>query len=72
MKRYYGTIEYVSNRRAIVALTDARGEWQGAQRVDLPRAKHGRRELYELGYNTASTMATLKGGMLDTFKALKT
>lgn len=68
MKRFYGTIEYVSNRRAIVALTDARGEWQGAQRIDLPSAKNGRRALRELGYNTASTMAAIKGGMLDTFK----
>ena len=68
MKRYYGTIEYVSTRRAIVALTDARGGWQGAQRIDLPRAKHGKRALYELGYNTASTMAVSKGGTLDTFK----
>lgn len=68
MKRYYGTIEYVSNRRAIVALTDARGEWQGAQRIDLPRAKNGRRALYELGYATASTMAAIKGGELDAFR----
>jgi hypothetical protein len=68
MKRFYGTIEYVSSRRAIVALTDSRGEWQGAQRIDLPRAKHGKRALYEQGYKTASTMAALKDGMLDTFK----
>jgi len=70
MKRYYGAIEYVSNRRAIVALTDARGEWQGAQRIELPRAKNGRRALHELGYSTASTMATLKGGVLDAFRDL--
>jgi hypothetical protein len=70
VKRFNGTIEYVDSRRAIVALTDARGDWQGAQRIDLPRAKNGRRALYELGYATASTMAALKGGELETFKAL--
>jgi hypothetical protein len=42
------------------------------QRIDLPRAKHGKRALYELGYSTAAVMATLKGGALDTFKVLKT
>lgn len=68
--RYYGTIEYVTKRRAIVALHDAQGEWQGAQRIDLPRAKHGKRALYELGYNTASTMAVIKGGELDAFKKI--
>lgn len=72
MTRFYGTIEYVSNRRAVVALTDARGEFQGIQRIDLPRAKHGKRALYELGYSTAAVMAALKGGPLDSFKVLKT
>jgi hypothetical protein len=71
VKRYYGTIEYVTNRRAIVALTDAQGGWQGAQRVDLPRAKNGRRALYEWGYATASTMAAIKGGELDAFRVSK-
>jgi hypothetical protein len=38
MKRYcHGTINYVSSRRAIIALTNARGTWQGAQRIGLPR-----------------------------------
>ena len=70
MKRFNGTIEYVDSRRAIIALTDARGGWQGAQRIDLPRAKHGKRALYELGYKTASTMAVLKDGLLEAFKEL--
>ena len=72
MKRYNATIEYLPGRRtAIVALTDTRGDWQGATRIELPRAKNGRRDLYELGYTTASTMATMKGGMLETFKETK-
>jgi hypothetical protein len=70
MRHYHGTIDYVSSRRAIIALTDDRGTWQGAQRIDLPRAKQGKRALYELGYNTASTMAVIKGGSLDTYKEL--
>ena len=70
MRRYHGTIDYVSNRRAIIALTNGHGTWQGAQRIDLPRAKHDKWALYELGYNTASTMATIKGGLLDTFGEL--
>lgn len=69
MTRYNATIEYLPGRRtAIIALTDARGEWQGSTRIELPRAKHGRRALYELGYSTASTRAALKDGVLDTFK----
>lgn len=68
MKRLYGTIEYVTKRRATVTLTDAHGKWQGSQRIDLPRAQNGRRALYELGYDTASTMAALKGGELDAFR----
>ena len=73
MKRYNATIEYLPGRRtAIIALTDTRGDWQGATRIELPRAKRGgRRDLYELGYTTASTMATIKGGMLETFKEAK-
>jgi hypothetical protein len=70
VKRFNGTIEYVDSRRAIVALTNAQGAWQGAQRIDLPRAKHGKSALYELGYKTASTMAVLKDGVLETFKEL--
>jgi hypothetical protein len=70
MKRFNGTIEYVNSRRAIVALTDSHGNWQGAQRIDLARAKHGKQALYELGYAAASTMATIKDGMLETFKEL--
>jgi hypothetical protein len=69
MKRFHGTIEYLPGQRsAIVALTDGRGDWFGAVRVELPRAKHGRRDLYELGYTTAEQKALIHGGLLDTFK----
>lgn len=71
MKSFYGTIEYLpGGRSAIIELTDSRGGWQGAQRIELPRAKRGRSDLYELGYTTALQMAALKKGVLETFRGL--
>lgn len=73
MKRFYGTIEYLPGKReALVALHDAKGDWFGAERITLPRAKHGKRALYELGYAAASVKATTHGGVLETFKEAKT
>jgi hypothetical protein len=73
VKRFYGTIEYLPGKReAIIALTDASGGWFGAERITLPRAKHGKSALYELGYAAASVKATTHGGVLDTFKEIKT
>lgn len=72
MKRFYGTIEYLPGKReAIVALHDAKGAWFGAARVRLPRAKHGKQALYELGYTEASIKAAAHGGVLETFKVAK-
>ena len=72
MKRYHGTIEYLpGGREAIVALTDGRGGWFGAERITLPRAKRGRSALYEQGYAAASFKATTHGGQLETFKEVK-
>lgn len=72
MKRFYGTIEYLPGRReAVIELTDGRGGWFGAQRIMLPRAKHGKRALYELGYGAASVKAATHGGQLETFKEIK-
>jgi hypothetical protein len=73
MKRFYGTIEYLPGQReAIVALHDAKGDWFGAERITLPRAKHGRRALYDQGYSAASIKAANHGGELETFKEIKT
>ena len=71
MKRYHGTIDYLpGDREAVIELTDAHGGWFGSQWIKLPRAKSGKRALYELGYSTASVKATTHGGVLETFKAL--
>ena len=73
MLKLYGTIEYLpGGRHAIINLTDANGGWQGAERIELPRAKHGRSALYEQGYAAADRKATHKGGRLETFRAIKT
>lgn len=72
MKRFYGTIEYLPGKHeALVTLHDARGGWFGAERITLPRAKHGKQALYELGYTAASVKATTHGGILETFKEVK-
>ena len=72
MKRFYGTISYLPGQRAaIVAVTDDRGNWFGAERITLPRAKHGKRALYELGYSVADRRASFHGGVLETFKAVR-
>jgi len=72
MKRLHGTIEYLpGGREAVIEVSDGRGGWFGAERISLPRAKHGRRALYEQGYTAASIKAAAHDGMLDTFKAIK-
>jgi hypothetical protein len=72
MKRLHGTITYLpGGREALVEVTDRRGGWFGAERISLPRAKHGRGALYEQGYAAASLKAAAHGGVLDTFKAIQ-
>lgn len=72
MKRLYGTIEYLpGGREAVIELTDGRGGWFGAERIMLPRAKHGKRALYELGYGAATAKAARHDGLLETFKEIK-
>lgn len=71
MKRFNGTIEYVNARRAIVTLTQINGLGWQAERVDLPRAKGGRKALFELGYAVADRNAELHDGRLETFKEVK-
>ncbi len=71
MKRFNGTIEYVSARRAIVTLTQVNGSGWQAERVDLPRAKSGRKALFELGYAVANRNAAFHDGRLETFKEVK-
>jgi len=71
MKRFNGTIEYVNSRRAVVTLTEIKGSGWQAERVELPRAKRGRKALYELGYAVADRNAEAHGGRLETFKEIK-
>jgi hypothetical protein len=75
MITFKGTIEFVTSHRAMVALTDAHGEFSGAERLDIrPRAFEGRdaarARLYEAGYAAAATRAALKGGRLETFQVI--
>ena len=72
MKRFRGTIEYVNSRRAIVTLTEINGSGWQAERVDLPRAKSGRKALYELGYAVANRNAKFHDGLMETFKEIRT
>lgn len=70
MPRFYATIEFVSSTRAIIELTDDRGQWCGAQRIDVRQG--GRDALYEAGYTYASASAACKGGMLDKYSTIAT
>jgi hypothetical protein len=71
--KFNGTIEFLlSQRAAIIALTDSTGEFAGAGRIDLrirafetTEALQGR--LYEAGYIYASRVAIGKGGRLERF-----
>jgi hypothetical protein len=69
MERYSATIEILRGARAaIVELTDARGEWAGGSRIDLPRAAGASAaELYERGYQHAARAAAVKAGELGRF-----
>lgn len=70
MTRYFATIEILSSTRAVVELVDARGEWSGAQRIDVRQG--GVDALYEAGYTYASASAACKGGILDKYSKIAT
>ena len=71
--KFYATIEFLlSQRAAIIALTDSAGEFAGAGRIDLRHRAFETSEalearLYEAGYTYASRVATGKGGRLERF-----
>jgi hypothetical protein len=67
-ERFNGTIEFLGGGRAIVELTDSRGEWSGAGRIEI--RSRDERALYEAGYVRASACAAAKGGTLDTFRVV--
>jgi len=64
-ERFWATIEYTGNGRAIIELTNSRGEWSGAGRISVRSGL--RADLYEAGYREASARAACKGGILDRF-----
>lgn len=66
MIKFNGTIEYLDNKRAIVALFDPSGAWSGAYSVEVKYG--GKSALYEAGYARADQEACLKEGRLETFK----
>jgi len=69
MTRYNATIEHLPGQRAaIITLETTKGEWAGAQRINLPRSSKS--DLYEFGYTTASISASGKGGTLDSYRAV--
>lgn len=63
--KFSATIEFVTSHRAIVALTDSRGEWAGAHRIEIRLGSKA--DLYEAGYAAAEREAAIKGGTLDRF-----
>lgn len=65
-ERFNGTIEFLGGGRAIVELTDSRGEWAGAGRIEIRSRSVS--ALYEAGYIHASARAAAKGGTLETFR----
>lgn len=69
MKRFNGTIEYISGQKAAIITLTLGGEWSGSGRIDLPRGSKA--DLYELGYDRLSMSATAKGGTLDTYKVIQ-
>lgn len=69
MNKFNATIEFLSGQKAaIITLTDNNGEWSGSGRIDLPRGSKA--DLYELGYVRASQSAAIKGGTIETYKAV--
>ena len=74
--KFFATIEFLlSQRAAIIALTDSTGEFAGAGRIDLrPRAfethEAFKARLYETGYTYASRVAIGKGGRLERFSVI--
>lgn len=66
MKRFNGTIEYLSGQKAAIITLTLGGEWSGSGRIDLPRGSKA--DLYEIGYDRLSMSASSKGGILDTYK----
>lgn len=61
--KFWATIEYLSDRRAILSVFETDGTWSGAARID----GRNRRDLYEEGYKLASGKAFDKGGRLDRY-----
>ena len=72
--KFSATIEFLlSQRAAIIALTDSTGEWAGAGRIDLRPIAFETSEalearLYEVGYTYAARAAAHKGGRLERFR----
>jgi hypothetical protein len=70
MTTFNATIEFISGQRAaIVTLTDSRGEWSGAGRIEVRSGLKA--DLYEQGYRHASFSAAAKGGRLETYRVIQ-
>ena len=67
MLKFYGTVEFLSSRRAVLALTDQAGEWAGSGRVE----GRDRSDIYERAYTLASFNAQSKGGRLERFSVVE-
>jgi hypothetical protein len=68
MTQFNATIEFLSGQKAAIITLTQNGEWSGSCRITTKF--HSRSDLYELGYKTASQNAALKGGSLNTYRAL--
>lgn len=66
--RFWGSIEFLSERSAIVSLADESGEWTGGGRIELRNGN--RADVYEAGYRVASLSAAARGGTLDRFSVI--
>jgi hypothetical protein len=62
--KFTATLEYLAGQHASITLLDEAGEQAGVCRLEMPGdplADH------DVGYGIASTMAVIKGGILDQF-----
>jgi hypothetical protein len=71
MTAFTGTIEFLHGQRAAIITLDAPNGGWSVTRLEAPRLSHNwRSDLYESGYDHASTRAAEHGGQLNSYRVL--
>lgn len=68
MRKFDGTIEFLSGRNAAIVELTCCGEWAGGGLIELK--SNSRNALYEEGYTHLARAAQFKGGRLETYRVL--